>query len=792
MGVVVHKKYLVSVIPGLFLMLVSTFSGAQAVLEEVVVTAQKREQSIQDVPISITAISGDSLQNNIVQDVYDLRATVPALDVRGVDPPSQGAAFAIRGLGSSVFNMGFEPTVGTFIDGVYVSRSGLVASNDLLDLDRVEVLKGPQGTLFGKNTTGGVVHFITNKPSFDEVEGFAEVTYQEYDQVRVRGVINVPVQDNFAARIAASWHTGDGYLDNANGADLNDRDRFTIRGQLMWEPSADLNIRVIADYSEVDENCCWPVRNTNNPLNPLVNAPLAAAIGSNVIDPPDVDNLRVAANGDLIFDAEDFGISGEINWQLGDITVTSITAYRDYQDLNTKDNDFTGVDVLTNTDTLPEVSIVSEEFRIAGVSEDIGIGQSLDWVVGFYYASEKVRRTREFVWGPQITSFPFFAPGLFGNIPGRAFYDEFSQEVDTIAGFGHITIDLNDKLSLTGGVRYTNDDKNASHRGQTGNAMAPFNNLPLAVVHDFDAKREDSEATGTASIQYQVTDNVMSFFTYSRGYKSGGISLNRDAAGNALGFGHPVFGCPPGGTPVPASPFCAFPPGDPTFDPEFADHYEIGFKSTLFNNRMRLNASLWKTEFEGLQLQTLRPDGSFQVINVSGATSQGIEADINIAATDYLDVFFAVQFLDADFDDNAPALSPGLPPMGGEDLPFASNITGNLGANLSLPIGDGGWNFFLNGNLFFRSEYFTFTEPDPTRTQKAHELLSLRGGVNSPDGKWELAVWCRNCTDERYKYSDFAIPFDGAILSPPGTPLGTLWSHYGSPRFVGVTGTFRF
>ncbi|MYH69982.1 MAG: TonB-dependent receptor, partial [Gammaproteobacteria bacterium] len=570
-------------------MLVSTVSGAQAVLEEVVVTAQKREQSIQDVPISITAISGENLQANIVQDVYDLRATVPALEVRGVDPPSQGAAFAIRGLGSSVFNMGFEPTVGTFIDGVYISRSGLVASSDLLDLDRVEVLKGPQGTLFGKNTTGGVVHFITNQPSFDEVEGSAEVTYQEYDQVRVRGVINVPVQDNFAARIAASWHNGDGYLDNANGEDLNDRDRFTIRGQLMWEPSADLNIRVIADYSEVDENCCWPVRNSNNPLNPLVNAPLAAAVGSNVIDPPDVNDLRVAANGDLIFDAEDFGISGEINWQLGDITVTSITAYRDYQDLNTKDNDFTGVDILTNTDTLPEVSIVSEELRIAGVSEDIGIGRSLDWVVGFYYASEKVRRTREFVWGPQITSFPFFAPGLFGNIPGRAFYDEFSQEVDTIAGFGHITIDLNDKLSLTGGVRYTNDDKNASHRGQTGNAMAPFNNLPLAVVHDFDAKREDSEATGTASIQYRVTDDVMGFFTYSRGYKSGGISLNRDAAGNALGFGHPVFGCPPGGTPVPASPFCAFPPGDPTFEPEFADHYEIGFKSTLFNNRMRLN-----------------------------------------------------------------------------------------------------------------------------------------------------------------------------------------------------------
>ena len=792
MGVVVDKKYLLAAASGFFVTLISTLAGAQAVLEEVVVTAQKREQSIQDVPISITAISGESLQANIVQDVYDLRATVPALEVRGVDPPSQGAAFAIRGLGSSVFNMGFEPTVGTFIDGVYVSRSGLVASSDLLDLERVEVLKGPQGTLFGKNTTGGVIHFITNKPSFDEVEGFAEVTYQEYDQVRVRGVVNVPVQDHFAARFAASWHNGDGYLDNANGEDLNDRDRFTVRGQLLFEPDDDVSIRVIADYSEVNENCCWPVRNTNNPLNASVNVPLAATIGSNVIDPPDVDGLRVAANGNLVFDAEDFGISGEINWSLGAITLTSITAYRDYQDLNTKDNDFTGVDMLINTDTLPEVSIVSEEFRIAGGSEDIGFARSLDWVVGFYYANEKVRRTREFVWGSQITSFPFFNPGLFGNVPGRAFFDEFSHDVDTVAGFGHVTINVNDRLSLTGGVRYTNDDKSANHSGQTGNAVAPFNNLPLPVVHDFDVEREDSEATGTASIQYRVTDNVMGFFTYSRGYKSGGISLNRDAAGNALGLGDPVLGCPSGGAPVPASPFCAFAPADPTFEPEFADHYEIGFKSTLFDGRMRLNASLWRTEFEGLQLQTLRTDGSFQVTNVAGATSQGAELDVNLAVNRNLDVYAAIQFLDADFDDGVPALSPGLPAMGGQDIPYASDITGNLGANFNLPLADTGMRFFLSGNLFFRSEYFSFTEPDPARVQDAYELLSLRGGVGASDGKWEVAVWCRNCTDERYKYSDFAIPFDGSIPAFPGAPLGTLWSHYGTPRFIGVTGTFRF
>ena len=163
-----RKKYFVVVISGFFFMLVSTLSGAQAVLEEVVVTAQKREQSIQDVPISVSALSSEDLAANLVTDVFDLRQAVPALEIRSVDPPSQGASFSLRGLGTSVFNMGFEPTVATFIDGVYRSRSGLTTVFDLFDLERVEVLKGPQGTLFGKNSTAGVVHFITNKPELGE------------------------------------------------------------------------------------------------------------------------------------------------------------------------------------------------------------------------------------------------------------------------------------------------------------------------------------------------------------------------------------------------------------------------------------------------------------------------------------------------------------------------------------------------------------------------------------------------------------------------------------------------
>jgi outer membrane receptor for Fe3+-dicitrate len=174
-------------------------SSQAAELEEVVITAQKREQSLDDVPIAVSAISGDQMRANLVTDIFDLRGTIPALEIRGVDPPSQGTSFAIRGLGTSVFNMGFEPSVSTFVDGVYRSRSGLVASNDLLDIERIEVLKGPQGTLFGKNTTGGVVHIITKAPNLEEFEGEVGVSYEEYNRARLNAILNVPLTGSRSA-----------------------------------------------------------------------------------------------------------------------------------------------------------------------------------------------------------------------------------------------------------------------------------------------------------------------------------------------------------------------------------------------------------------------------------------------------------------------------------------------------------------------------------------------------------------------------------------------------------------
>jgi outer membrane receptor protein involved in Fe transport len=751
-------------------------SSQAAELEEVVITAQKREQSLDDVPIAVSAISGDQMRANLVTDIFDLRGTIPALEIRGVDPPSQGTSFAIRGLGTSVFNMGFEPSVSTFVDGVYRSRSGLVASNDLLDIERIEVLKGPQGTLFGKNTTGGVVHIITKAPNLEEFEGEVGVSYEEYNRARLNAILNVPLSDTVATRWALSYGKGDGYLDNlTTGEEIEDLDRFTIRGQLLWEPSDRIRVRLQGDYSELDEKCCVPPRNQNDVRTGPINGPLAASIGSTIVDPADLDGLVVANNVDPQLDVEDFGLSAEIEWEIGNLTLTSVTAYRDYEDENFKDNGFTGVDILLSRQNLPEVSLFSQEFRVAGVLDNVG--QGLDWIIGGYYADEDIERSNEFIWGSQIGVFPF------GNVPGRAFLAEFEHNAETIAGFAHGTLRMTDKWALTAGLRYTSDEKEARSRNDQPQA------LPLPIVYDFNTETDDSEPSGTVSLQYDWTEDAMMFLQYSRGFKSGGISLNRDAAGAQFVLQNPppFPACAPGGTPLPMIPLCAFPEGDPTFKKETADHFELGLKSTWLDNSLRVNASIFLTQFDDLQLQTLRPDGTFDVVNVEGAEALGVEVETNWAVTDYLSIDAALMYLDATFDDGIGVIDPAFPDPSGEDLPFSSEWTGSVGASYDRPIAGGNWDWFANGTLFFRSDQFVSTLPRDDLKQAGYGLFNARTGLRTGDGQWEFSVWCRNCFDKRYVLSEFSIPFDGAVFFPT-----TTWSHIGGPRFWGGTATFRF
>lgn len=734
---------------------------AALVLEETIVTAQKREQSMQDVPFSVSAVTGEALKSQGVFDVLDLQNTTPSLMTPSTGSPGQGASFRIRGFGSPPFQLGIEPAVATFVDGVYRSRSGIAVS-DLVDIERIEVLKGPQGTLFGKNTTAGVVHIITKRPNLQEFEGSAELSYEEYNRIRVKGMANIPLVENkVAARISGMYGDGDGWLENEGPIDdLNNLDRFNIRGQLLFTPNDNLDITVGVHYGQIDESCCTSMRladgpfTTDNPFSPIPNdglLSLAAQQGATVITPPDLDDLVTSINEDQTNDAEDTMLSLELNWQLSDsVKLTSITSYQDFDLATIVDGDFTGADLLI-IDSEVAIEAFTQELRLSGSSESGIGGMPIDWTAGFYYTDEQIDRLRSFIWQSQVG---FFFPPPFNPQPGLGVVDDLTQESTSYAAFIHGTLSLTDHLSLTAGFRYNVEDKEGSGRFEQPN------NIVLTVVNPaFDADIDEDEPTGTISLQYDWTDTAMTYFTYSHGYKAGGINLAREASG------------------------LAGEASEATFDPETVDLYEIGLKTELFDQRVRLNAALFRSEYDDLQNQIFLPP-LFIVRNGEGAEASGLEIDAIAAVTENLELTFGLTVLDATFDSGTDL---GNGDIGGEDLPWAPNWSGSIGWNYHRPIGSSGLEVFWTGSALARDSYFANSGSLAGTEQEETEIVNTQVGIRAEDHRWSLALWCRNCTDERYSEVIFDSPVD---FFPP---LGAAQETYvGRPIEYGVTVSAQF
>ena len=569
--------------------LAATFSATPvlaAQLEEVIVTAQKREQSMQDVPFSVSAISGKTLRDSGVVDIMDLQTITPSLMTPSTGSPGQGASFRLRGFGSPPFNLGIEPAVATFVDGVYRSRSG-VAVSDLVDIARVEVLKGPQGTLFGKNTTAGVVHVITNRPNLEQTEGFVEGSYGEYDRVRAKAMTNLPVTDNSAVRVSGSWGDGDGYFDNNFGPDdSNDLDRWNVQGQWLYVPSDDLEINLSASYSDISEICCAPI-------------PVA-----------ELDDTDVYINTEEKNDATDAVYSMHLNWSISDaIQLTSITAYQDYELDTIVDGDFVPLDILAIVEQV-EIKGFTQELRFSGSTD------SLEWTLGGFYSDDEIDRDRRFVWGEDVGVLPF------GLSPGLGTVDILSQDGDSWAIFGQGTYAITERLAVTAGLRYNDESKDGDGKFEL---VQP--GPPGPVNPSFKDSVNEDEPTGMASIQYDWNDNIMTYATYQHGYKAGGINLARESAG------------------LPGQ------PGNATFDKETADNYEIGAKMDLWDDRVRLNVALFHTEYDDQQNQILVPPGVFIVRNGEGSEIDGLELEGAFAATETLSFNFGLTLLDSSFDD---------------------------------------------------------------------------------------------------------------------------------------------
>jgi outer membrane receptor protein involved in Fe transport len=796
-------------------------------IDTIIVTAQKREQSLQDVPIVVTAISEQLLKDTGVKDIKDLTLLTPGLLVTSTSNESVTTA-RIRGIGTVGDNAGLESSVGVVIDGVYRPRNG-VGFGDLGELERIEVLKGPQGTLFGKNTSAGVINVVTKRPSFD-FGADVELTAGNYGAMEGAASVTGPFSETVAGRLYIASRERDGYLDVVRGPgprtddEDNDRSFKTARGQLLFQPSEALDIRLTADYTDRDENCCaapqvvlTPSTGTLLILNSLVPGSLR-----NPADPFE----RVAySNRSTKQEVEEKGASIELNWDiagLGGATLTSITAWRDWETINGQDADFTTVDILyrePNGDFGNSFEQLSQEFRLAGESE------KLSWLVGLFYANEDLDSRDQLIIGNQFQQyFQALAQGQLSFLPptayvgGSATRDVYAQESKNWALFTNNSFRVTDALELTLGLRYTDESKDLDsqyrnlHNGQGCSVLRSVGALQTAALTnplvqqlfgigcsvtyadpifanvDTSQSFDEQEWSGTAKIAYRFTEDVMSYLSYARGYKAGGFNLYRERNGTFFLRPDQSIALPNGVTLVGPSVDT-----NTSFDSEIVDSYELGVKTQWADNSLLINGALFYQDYTDFQLNTFT-GLQFIVTSLPQVVSQGVDLDfVWYTPLEQLSFQGGVTYADTTIEDfGGPTNLQFFRPEREDDtLSFAPEYSASLSTTYEQPIGA---SLLLRGNIGVRytSEYNTGSNLDPRKIQDAMTLVNVRLGFGAEDEKWMIEAFALNVTDEEYYQVLFDATLQGSSTATPGPSQSTLNGFLGAPRTYGVTARFKF
>jgi len=465
--------------------------------EPIIVTATLRAMDVQDIPLAVTAVAPEALERQGVNDIKNLASISPSINIQSSQTETQGTSIKVRGVGTTGNNTGLESSVGVFIDGVYQSRPG-VALGDLVDIERLEILRGPQGTLFGRNTSAGALNVSTKRPSLSTTEGFVNASYGNYNFMNLQGGVSLPVvQDVAGVRLSGTWRKRDGYLKSPTGAESNDRDRYMLRGQLYIEPNADVSIRLLADYAKTDEQCCEAVIVRETEL-----APFSAfhGLASDGVDQSGLSALKnLSINGGPYKNgSKQWGTSAELKWDLGAAKLTSVTAYRKFDSSSTTVGGFTANDTYTVGNGAPtsrpgilpsgdHIKTFTQELRLQGTA----VNDRVDWLVGGFYSSEKIRADQTMTLNADFqrtgSAFnfanaagvnPLFALTALGNagVPvnanGNYAENRFLQDASSYSVFTHNVISFTDKLSLTLGARYVNETKDASFNQLAGTTGA--------------------------------------------------------------------------------------------------------------------------------------------------------------------------------------------------------------------------------------------------------------------------------------------------------------------------------
>jgi iron complex outermembrane recepter protein len=865
---------------------------------EIVITATRRNQALSDVPMAVSAVTAQQLQYTGATDIRQLNQVSPSLLVSSTTSEAGGAVARIRGIGTVGDNPGLEGSVGVFIDGVYRARAGM-ALTDLGPLDRIEVLRGPQGTLFGRNTSAGLVSVITAKPRFTpEVSGQLDVG--NYGYWRAQASVTGPISETIAARLDAVWVKRDGFLkDVISGRRVNDRDRWMTRGQVLFQPNSDFSFRLIGDYSKHNEECCAAVYlptqdvvatgNGGITTAPSSIAAIERGLGATIIDDPSEHKVSITPGRNYDSNVRDWGLSGEAVYDFGVAELTSITAYRYNKYTRGMDADFNDLDILfrpSDGGSYNRFKTFSQELRLQGNA----LGNRLDWLVGGYYSNEKLQVADNLSYGadynrfanclvaanfaaatgqaalvtpgsatcfnqplasallplvggnaPALAAFagvpinlgppfgvvnfgaPPFTNSGFNNIAtllghpglsisGTGLDDLYNQSSNDWALFTHNIVSITDRLKLTVGARYTHERKklNADFSDNivlcdviSASPFAALQQLPCVIpgipggslnIRD---SRTESKLSGTAVLSYKPTDRLLTYASYSHGYKAGGFNLDRSALFRAAS----PQGVPPlsGSGSVCVSPLQ---PGcggmvasgaDLEFKPETNDAIELGAKYN--GGWIDLNVAVFRELFRNFQLNTFN-GLNFIVENINscsddlngadtdndprtgactgntraGVKDTGFEIEAFTHPLRDLAVNGGVTYANVRYRDNlvgadGKPLSNALWQLPGRQISNAPKWTLTGSAAWTPPIGDGGIHGLVYGDVRYMTKFNTGSDLDIEKTQDSFAVVNARIGVEGPGDRWGIELWAQNLFNKNY----VQVAFDTPVQGTPGS-----------------------
>lgn len=770
-------------------------SGAEAVQDdasEIVVTAQKRSERLQDVPLAVTAVTGDALAARQISDTSGLVQAVPSLTFQQAANPV-ASSFRIRGVGTSLFGLGTESSVALVVDGVVSARQ---AQNftDFADIERVEVLRGPQGTLFGKNATAGVISVVTARPSRD-LEGRASVSVAEMDEYRASGTISAPLGDTLGFRVTGYYNDIGGNIRNVlTGDDTNRTKSWGVRGKLEWRPTDRLTLLLAGDYRKSDANCCQSVLvKVGNPLRSLVTGPTT----------PGPDNDEVW-NNDLTYaesDQQTYSLQADLD--LGAVTLTSITALQKYHLIQNQEVDSFGYTkpIFISPASSAQFDLNYGDTRIENFTQELRLASSgggpLTYVIGGFYSNVSIDRyfsRRRAVCATGVVGQPCPAP-VYQSLASDS---DLSNE--SIAGFGQAELELVGGLKAIGGLR-VQYEKIAVDGERLGVLFAGDQLYGGTPSTRAGVSAHDTAVTGKAGLQYEFSRFAQAYGTYTRGYK--GLGLNTEISADFAGQA-PVL-------------------------PEHVDAYEIGFKGRTVDGKFGIAVAAFLADYTNLQVQANRSDPLTGVIsyvqtNAGSSRTKGFEIEASFRPSREFSLTAALTYADNSFDIdglNCPQqFQPGAPVVAlggtrpinscyryqyrnnagalltsgptqdvrGGALPASPKWRVNLSPRYERSLGsrlDG----FVQADLSFQSDQGFALEQDPLLQQDGYAIVDLSLGIRQPDRGFGVTVYVKNLFDTNY-YTGMT---SGALTPANLTLLDTFALRpRNADRYFGATIDYRF